>query len=329
MKQWLHKPIVGWLILPGLMYSVWYFVAVNRDVSTPAPQTVFHNSNPTAGVTVPLHIHNGLILFTALINGTNTSCMLDTGNNTMLLGDSDAIVGRSLNRQLLMMDGMGRTKTYEQRLIKSIRLGDFEVCNVPGWRSVRKPIEKAPMKSSLPILLGNSFFKDTILTIDYRAQTLLILPAATNIANREKYPPDYTLNFTLDAVSSPDGWGVPTVEGMIERRKIHCIIDTGWSIPEMGVSATIFAGIDPKLKRVSVKRDFVFGSRTTDAIQNVHGKVGDLEIITPILQTEVLGMEKHASSKFESDALIGTSLLIGFRLTIDYGARRIYLYKYR
>jgi hypothetical protein len=227
------------------------------------------------------------------------------------------------------LDGAGRVNAYQKRLLKSVRLGDFEVCNVRGWR-VLPPTSgaKHPPTSALPILLGNSFFKDTVLTIDYRAHTLLLRPSTTKPVATDNATDDVTLDFTYDGVSA-EGCGVPAVAGTIEGQKAHFIVDTGWSLPEMGVSLPVFARISPETKRVPAIRYFVFGNSTVNTIQGVRVNIGGIGLVGPVLESKSLGMGKPITGTLESDAILGSAILQQCRVTIDYPARQIRLSRYR
>lgn len=166
------------------------------------------------------------------------------------------------------------------------------------------------------------------MTIDYRAHTLLLRPATPRPSPTEHPSGVIVLDFTYDGVSTDLGWGVPCVEGTIEGKKVHCLIDTGWNLPA-GVSPAVFATLSPTKKRLAGPVNFVFGSSTVHMIPDVRMDLGDLHITEPVLESPLLGMGKQIPEGFKSDVLLGASALQSFKLTIDYPARQIRLAAYR
>ena len=227
-----------------------------------------------------------------LINGKPQRFILDSGSSTVQLYSKER-------------DGWLSLKALPGESIEvvpTIQVGDLTVASVPVLNTTKLTHEP---------LLGDPFFRDVVLTIDYRG----------GIAEFRDAGYATTIKAT-DAIALPNcpsysRW-MPLTTLNVGGSEANCIIDTGANTSCVGVNRACFKSyIGEKLKfggNGAMGRMTLYATKRPVVVLAGARAIGRIRVGTELPP--------------EVDALIGNDILKNFRVTIDYPDGITYLEPY-
>ena len=259
----------------------------------------------------------GLICVQSLLGGKPTRCFLDTGAGGITCPESLHPVGERLPIRGLANWEKGRDLAYTCLLLPRIRVGDYELRDVPiavtslatGQASRR---HAADGLMNIPFL-GSPAFSHVVLTIDYPRKEVIIRRSDDDITRQPHRAHDHLANIAWDTTQP---WGhLPTVMGSLAGRPARIEIDTGC---DQAVISRNFA--DRFLAALPRKHTIVYGPNGTQTpAQSISGVPGSIAGVPFRVDAWLTDPATGA------DALIGNAVLRHFTVTIDYPRRKLLL----
>jgi len=238
------------------------------------------------------------------IDGKQQWCVIDTGSGGV------EIFGRE-NKPRPMISvssiakGIGKTATQGTLdIVPSIKFIGFEVTRVPSWRESQTPFA--------PALLGSTFLKDNVVTIDYKQQVVDVRSREYGSVIRTK-----THDTWYGVEIAPFNW-VPIASFNIDGVPTQCMLDTGAPTSCLNMA---FA-----------TRNKLIGRTTTWPRGYLGQKIIACDTARPV-RVEYDGQScgfVHEAEQLpgDIDVLLGNDILRNFRLTIDYPDGITYLEPY-
>ena len=182
--------------------------------------------------------------------------------------------------------------------------------------------------------LGNVAFIQTVLTIDYRGKELIIRPPKYDFTRQQRGARDRVLQmrWTTDYPNKEREsklYGYPAVRASLAGASFLCVLDTGWDGTEIGLTEN-FVSRHPSVQHA--KHDLTqFGALHSSAqAERFH----DLDVTLPCLwppHTAPISLRMNGlvtPTLYGGEGVIGLALMERYRITIDYGRRRVLLEPY-
>ena len=296
-------------------------------------------------VRVPFTKQNGLIVVQATLGGKVLPCVLDTGDPLVRWPRRLRLAGKATGIRAQGTDAGGHGETHEMVLLSHVRIGGYELANVPSW-AVGTPDDATPDEDAAPEtiaggvwrrypVLGNVVFEQVALTIDYRRSELILRPKNANTAEPSRVPGMRTLPvqrvgpvFTTDTGAARGGFLV--FAGSVNGQPVNFLLDTGLPFAPGIVLAPGKRALLGDARAASggqeVRAVTGLGQVSAQRFTNVSWSLGNVpgkgEVIVPP-QLAALGDDKTSI-----DALVGAYLLQAYRITIDYPRSRVLLEPY-
>lgn len=283
-------------------------------------------------VDVPFRLQQGLIHVRAKFAGQNADCIIDTGCASILCPQNFLSEGTPTWCHATVRDDSGRTVQVRQIVVKDVKLGGYELHDMPVFQldeNGKKQNKTKPTSASIAYpLLGNSAFAHVVLTIDYHRKLLIIRQHQYDFDQSHISINDKVLRFCWGDVL-PNGCGVIEVAGKIHSIPLHFIFDTGYTGNMLGLSDL---AVKTKLTKAGLlsSNNFKvleagFGSMRGGYVKNVTWSLQNNAYIssytinrtTPAILIKNLGLA--------SDAIMGPSLFQDYCITIDYPRKKILL----
>lgn len=286
---------------------------------------------------VPLIIKHGGIFVTAILDDGPQLCQIDTGSDAVMWSRDLHLAGRLMGEQDQACNAMDDCVPSDRVKLPYIQLGSFRISGLP---TQRLDLEDIPFSSSgishpsEDAVLGNPVFSSTVLTVDYKNKLLIIQPAAYDFQKESKHPGDRVLQMAWtyhndDTPADQEIFGWPSIRASVSGHSFWCLLDTGWEGPDLGLSEEIVHQI-PALQKLPQKPvPFSSGYSDSSALQ-----VPELEFkvqcLSPKGAPSVILKSTGTLVKSPSggQGAVGTYLMERYRITIDYGRRRVLLEPY-
>jgi hypothetical protein len=316
-------------------------VTTNRTDVRKAFEDAFSPSTLSpATVRVPFTKQNGLIIVQAEVGGKVLPCVVDTGDPLIRWPKGLRLAGKATGIHATGTDVGGNSETHEMVLLSRVRLGAYELADVPSW-AVGGPDALTDKASTPPDLLaagaggvwqrypilGNIVFERVALTIDYQ-KSELVLRSSSSAPNARTLPVRRVGPvFTTGAGVARGGFVV--IAGTVGGRPVNFVLDTGLPFEEGIVLAPNKR--DLAAAQSSSRRDaravVGLGQVATEQFAGVTwslggGVLGQGDVIVPSRFSLV------GDGRTSLDALIGAHLLRAYRITIDYPRARVVLEPY-
>lgn len=301
---------------------------------------------PKNAVRVPFTKQNGLIIVQATLGDKVLPCVLDTGDPLVRWPKRLQLAGKATGIHAMGQDVSGAGAAHEMVLLSRVRIGTYELTNVPSWAvGAQKP---SPDDAAAPPdegitggvwqrypVLGNVVFEQVALTIDYRKSELILRPRGVPdaAATPRRTPGTRTLPvqrvgpvFTGESGAAHGGF--LALAGTVEGRPVNFLLDTGLPFETGIVLAPNKRGLlAAEASRQEVQAVTGLGQVSADRFTNVSwslngGAAEKGDVIIPT-QFALLG-----DNKTSIDALVGAYLLQNYRVTIDYPRARVLLEPY-
>jgi len=254
--------------------------------------------------------------------GRSVECLVDTGDSYIEWTQQLNLPGKHMGSLFAYPGSSGIQVTAEWVQISDLRLGDYELTNIPTMKvNTGSSLPEAGDKP-LPAVLGNTAFMHVVLTIDSRQHQLIVRQLDYDIAQQLHGSQVSLLTFKPVI---PVIQGVPdyiTVLGSIADRPVRFAIDTGQSWPGIFLASAVRSQLNgvrtgsQDLARITVGQTF-FGRRATEVTEPIAWSLGTAKGRCPAF---VIDMPNYAWQ-----ANIGHQLLKDYRVTIDYPHQKVLL----
>jgi predicted aspartyl protease len=282
---------------------------------------VLHSKLQDGAVYIPFKLKNNCIYTKAVVGDRTVDCMVDTGADWILWPSSLGLKGRRTGEQTVInaindMHGIANIV-----IIPSIRLGDYEILNARTFSSVlpnmRSTSHSSPSKQmDFPWSftgVGNEVFRDRVLTIDYEKQMIVLREKTYDITKKRLRPTDRLLNFTW-AKTAGDQIGRPVVEGKMEGRSIHIMLDT--CVGGVAISTDLYRSIGGNRKLVKTQFSTHLGPTKGNNVNKMIGSIAGI----------MFGGEFGVCDfNVPLEAAVGGAFLKHFRVTFDYARNKVLL----
>jgi hypothetical protein len=258
---------------------------------------------------IPFEVQNGLIVVKALVgDGLVTPAILDTGLPICILTPPYA-AKRAFKtvgpRDVLVLD---RSVSVLGIPVQSVRINRMVVTSVAcGVLDLYAQLSSAPPADAPPVWIGNSALATMSLTIDPESQQIMMRPAGAPMPN----------GATIVPFELKDGriWVNVKVNG---KKDFSALLDTG------SVGTLLPAGVAKAL---------TLAPAATFPVTHPDGKEGkvcavdltDIEMAgLKVPDVQALYISQGSKDGFDTDlGIIGNDVLMRYRVTIDYGQRKI------
>jgi len=159
-------------------------------------------------VRVPLVKKNNGLYVKAWLNDTEEVCQLDTGDNGVDWPRDLHVEGKSTSRQGQSCDVLGGCVATQTIVLPRIRIGGYEITNLPTEMSDNDPglfaSPQRPDADDEP-LLGNPAFVMTGLTVDYKNAVMIIHPPEYDFIRQRRRAGDRILQMGWTTSTSDEG----------------------------------------------------------------------------------------------------------------------------
>ena len=290
---------------------------------------------------VPLIISDSKIYVKVRLGGREEVCLLDTGLNTIEWSRGLHIKGRTIGQYSQSSDPVGGSVGTQTVVLPHMRIGGYEIAELPTEMSNANSglfaglLSPPSTDADQGFVLGNPAFVMTVLTIDYKNAEMIIYPPQYDFTRQHRKMGDRVLNMHWTADVSGKAWeqslyGYPTIRAVVRGVSFWCVVDTGWDGPEIGLTADLVKE-HPSLVGHAKHDTVTFGALYSSAQVE---RLNDLNVTLPcLLPPHARPVSLQADglvtpTLYGGEGVIGLALMKRYRVTIDYGRRRVLLELY-
>ena len=286
---------------------------------------------------VPLIKHENSIYVKIWLNDKEELCQVDTGAAAVEWPRGLHVGGRLTSLHGQSVDPLGGSIDTQTVVIRDLRIGGYEVTNLPTEMSEVSSYLFLPPQwpdADKGSNLGNPAFVQTVLTIDYKNAVMVIRPPQYDFTGHSRATGDRVLQMGWTTDYPDKDWesnlyGFPAIRASLAGASFWCTLDTGWAGPELGLTDE-FVKHHPSVGQA--KHDlFQFGAMHGSAqVERLHG----LNVAIPCLwppRTAPISLRMDGlvtPTLYGGEGVIGLALMERYRITIDYGRRRVLLEPY-
>ena len=291
-------------------------------------QTGFFLKNNKVKDKIPFKVVNNLPIVELEINGTPLSFILDTGvKSTILFSLEEADSLQLRNTTPVMLQGLGSGGAVEalRSLNNKVKLGNAVDNDHALYIIFDSTLNFSP-RMGIPVhgILGNEFFQNFIVKINYTAQVITIYDSKKYSLRPCRKCEDLPLNFV---------GGKPYVRLQVEsentKEEVTLLVDSGSSDVMWLFDSADFIKESPK----NYYNDFlglglsgnIFGKRTRIPGLSV-GSFHLTEVNTSFPEEEAILKARYYE---ERDGSLGGGFLSRFTVTFDYGNKMVRFKKNR
>lgn len=294
----------------------------NHSFSVPVIPTemfVLHNSQRNLLEThVPFHLYHGVMIeIIAAINGKRMNCIVDTGCPDLLWKTCRHLTQNRTGFKLSIGDAGNHSANVEEAILDQVQIGGLELDHVPSYAVAE---DRTNDQRDFPIL-GNSVFRNTVLTINYVKQELIIRPSKPASASVGAANYSHALNFQWVNPDARGKFGVPCIRGTVVSLPVNIAVDTGWGQSSLALTRNFYDRLLPQLHARHVeKRQETIGTALGTTNATVTGPIslyiGSMTIRSPAVVVDSLNQGAQAT--------LGCQFLECFQTTIDYPRQKIW-----
>lgn len=282
----------------------------------PVQTTVFHFTRSQTEIHVPFTLDHGSIIINALINGKPEKCFVDTGSSSVLWNSCLHLTSQRTGVEFSISDAGGRRSNIQEAILTRIQIGGLDLHNVAS-----DAVTSSNFETGVGPILGNSVFAQTVLTIDYSSQELVIQPPFRYaVMSRIKYPQN-VLDFHWINPDVHGMFGVPCFRAKVMTLPAEMTLDTGWVDNSLGLTEGLYRRIRPQLKAshsqsLKSSTNFALGRTSATTVSRVSSSFAGFTLICPGMVVNMLSPP--------AQAVLGYGFLRTCRPTIDYPDRKIW-----
>ena len=293
----------GWLL--AAVCVCWFCIIGCSTKRTDRVAALTQTSSlPAQGVHIPFTFRDGMIHVSAKANGKPASWLVDTGSDSVNWparfqprdDSAQRFKSKGYVDDMWMIASNGTLQSFD--------IGGYKIANLRG--------DRVESKMTSEFILGNTALKDICVVFDFKRRQLIL--RESNAADYPIKPGSHTASLLTTRYPVAKG-GPLVVSGKLGGRPAKFVIDTGCN--GFAVSKQ-FA--DKFLKRYHRRPAVVVGisgSRRTVAAENVSGEIAGRQF-----RRVPLCIIRDVP---EADAIIGTSFLKNYLVTIDYPNMKLIL----
>jgi predicted aspartyl protease len=167
--------VLGFSFLKDRIIQIDYAASKIRFY-TESPYLGIQNSPNTVNIiAVAFHYDDGVLIDSVLINGQKLKATLDTGSSGAFALTPEGVATLGLDEAAEQGEGkksIGYNGEYESKsgTLKSVRIGRLSIESAPAtfW-----PAGSGHDKRRFQVNIGNGFFKDYLMTFDFRAKLVV------------------------------------------------------------------------------------------------------------------------------------------------------------
>ncbi len=286
---------------------------------------------------VPLIKHGSKLFVKAWLNGQEELCRIDTGASSVGWPRELHIQGRLTSQRGQSRDPLGGSVHTQTIVLPHIRIGSYEIDNLPTEMSDTDSSLFSPPQRSYANEepnLGNPVFVMSVLTIDYKNAVLVIRPPQYDFTRQHRRSGDRMLEMGWTTDYSDKDWesnlyGWPAVRVALAGASFWCTLDTGWAGPELGLTDDLVKH-NPSFKQAKHDLSQFNAAHSSAQVERLH----DLNVRLPCLWPPHANPISLTTDGFVTPTLyggegvIGLALMERYRITIDYGRGRVLLELY-
>jgi len=275
------------------------------------------------------------------LNDKEELCQLDTGATNVDWPRGLHVEGELTSWSGQSCDVLGECIATRTIVLPHIRIGGHEVTNLPTEMSddaarLFAPPQR-PDADDTP-LLGNSAFVMTVLTVDYKNAGMIIRPPGYDFTKQPRKAGDRVIQMGWTTSSSDESWesvfyGVPSICMSLAGASFWCALDTGCGGSDLDLTSN-FVEHHPSIRQA--KRDLIPLNATNSSaqVERLHDLAVTITCLAPP-HVKPISMTLDGSvtptqegDDEEGEGVIGLALMKRYRITIDYGRRRVLLEPY-
>ncbi len=265
---------------------------------------------------VPFLMYDNAVIVVAIINGKPTKCQIDTGAQQIMWNAERNLTDQRTGSEMLVGDAGGHKVRLQEAILDNVQIGGLKLSHVRSY-----VIPSGHENPNTVPALGNSVFADTVLTIDYARQELIIQPSAPNTVPPSVLDRRHVLNFRWINPTVRGEYGVPCVRGKIMSSPCDTIIDTGWLSSSVSITKSFYQQLLPQLKASRIREHkadgkFFLGRAGTTIISRVSSSYAGITSISSASVVTILSPP--------AQAILGYGFLRTRRITIDYPNKKVW-----
>jgi hypothetical protein len=286
------------------------------------PQFVLHSNCPYHEVRIPFNLDAGYVHMAGKIGDKSVSCVLDTGSVFIYWPKKWQLPGKRTGKRSSAQDISGLTDSTEEVILNSLRLGGYELKNMPTQAvqpDKKRAADHTIDTANLPyIILGGIAFYRTSVTFDYQTQELILRDATYVVSKHVSEERDKILSIELLKGDPNSNYGVPCIHGTVIGHPARILVDCGWvGRYKIGLSDIFCHKYLRSVKRSKDTFTTTIGQMTVEMISDVSWSVGDIH---ESANAQIFPAFRGGEGE---DAVIGEAFLHAYRVTIDYPHKRM------
>jgi len=289
-----------------------------ENIPIPLETWTVHGKGALPEIHVPFQLSSsGNIVITARINGKLVRCWIDTGCSDILWDSKLALTNRRTGLQTSAHDGGNHTVGLQEAILDRVEIGGLKLRQMPS----EAVVSEASQMNSV-IILGNSVFSHTVLTIDYAKRELVIRSSSPKQKLLAQRDGDHILDFSWRVPNARGRFGSPYIRGSVMSLPANIMVDTGWGGggPTLALSRIFYDRVLPNLKRSRNKTGqavggWTFGTSQITTLSRISWSFGGIEMTSSACILEGIPPEEQA--------ILGYDILRHFKTTIDYPHQKI------
>lgn len=307
-----------------VLSSACYLIFLHNNNRQPSGRkSVLNSALPFNKVVVPFTNHKGHIFVTANFDGNPLTCLIDTGVRDVLCQNLPRN-GRDGGKSFGYNNPLGYKSHARYVTLDRVDLGELQLSNPDCVSITANGIGIANTVDGIPIntILGNSVFKDVIVTIDFSQNILIFRSLAYDIS---KIP--LRVGCVLLDVSflCPNQLGPAAIlaQGQIEGQSVPIMLDTGHAGQGIVLSSDFRKKLSRVHDKVSKPNYTIFARPINNDTTPLHWKIGDMTGISKGLVMSPKQPGSPASVYDSIQAVVGYDVLRHYRITIDYSRKKV------
>jgi hypothetical protein len=289
-------------------------------------QFVLYSNRPYHEVRIPFNCDAEYIYLVGYVGGKSVPCALDTGSVFVYWPKMWQLPGRRTGKRSYLLDASEFTNTTEEVIFNSLRLGDYEMKNLPTQAvqaDKKRAVDHTADYANLPlIILGDFAFYRTSVTIDYETREVIVRDATYDVSKHAQQG-DEVLSLELLEGDANKTYGVPCIHGSVMGHPVRILVDCGWvGRYEMGVTDTFCQTYLSSMKPSKDTFTTIIGQTTAEALPEISWSVGDIQDTSSARILSAFGGGESI------DAVIGEAFLHAYRVTIDFPHKKMLIERY-
>lgn len=289
-----------------------------KPASLPTLKDITFQQRP---VHVPFVLRNGSIFVQVYIGSKRVEGILDTGCNEVVWPEWMRLVGTQTGFFSTINDTQGLSQRANEVILNNISIGGYTIKRLRTYKvmGVHNPA-KQPGTARQHLLLGNSFFLNTALTIDYSKKEITIQSPNCAFYEYRAKTDRYRVGFKWLPHDGSQRVGVPAIEGKINGRSALIEVDTDWNTNNIAIADRLWRHLasEQHWHTRPMRMGTSLGTTTVEYNDKLEIKIPvvadknktEITVITPAVRTN--------SATNGADAIIGTAFLSRYRVIINY-----------